>query len=311
MRRRFLSALAATAAPALLPALRAGPASSRGPDRLPLAFSTLACPGWAWKRILGEAERLGYAAIELRGLQGDLDLPARPEFSGTRLRESRDQLADAGLEAVALGASAEMHEPDPGQRAAHLDEGRRFIDLAHALRARYVRVFGDRFVPGEAHAATIDRIAAGLRVLGEHARGSGVLLLLESHGDFVRSPLLLEVLRAAAGPPEVALLWDAHHTFVSGMEAPGETLRALGRLVRHVHLKDSRPERHGVRYHLTGEGTVPVRETVRVLAAGGYDGLFCFEWEKTWHPEIAAPEIALPHYARVMGSYLAEAGVRT
>jgi hypothetical protein len=65
-----------------------------------------------------------------------------------------------------------------------------------------------------------------------------------------------------------------------------------------------------VRYVLTGEGTVPVRETVRVLAAGGYKGYYCFEWEKKWHPEIEPPEVAFPHYARVMSAYLAEAGVK-
>lgn len=302
MRRRFLRALAA-AAPAL--ASRARAAWAAGPSRLPLCFSTLGCPDWGWDRVLSEAERLGFAAIELRGLGGELDLTARPEFQGARLRESRDQLTGRGLEVAALGASAELHEPDPRRRAEHLDEGRRLVDLAHALRARHVRVFGDKLVPGEPRAATVERIAAGLRALGGHARGSGVSVLLESHGDFVRASGLLEILRAV-DLPQVALLWDAHHTFVAGHEAPAETFRAVGPFVRHVHLKDSR---QGTQYVLTGDGTVPVRETVRALAAGRYAGLFSFEWEKRWHPEIAPPEVAFPHYARVMREYLADAGV--
>jgi sugar phosphate isomerase/epimerase len=306
VRRRFLGGLAAAAAaPAL--ALRASAASGTAPARLPICFSTLGCPDWDWDRILREAERLGYAAVELRGLRGDLDLPARPEFRGARLHASRSQLTGRGLEVVALGASAELHDPDERKRAAHLDEGRRFVDLAEALRARYVRVFGDELVPGEARAATVERIARGLRALAAHARGSGVTILLESHGDFVRAPALLEVLRAV-DLPQVGLLWDAHHTFVAGHEPPADTFRALGPLVRHVHLKDSRG---GAEYVLTGEGTVPVRDTVRVLAAGGYAGVYSFEWEKTWHPEIAAPEVAFPHYARVMGGYLAHAGAET
>lgn len=302
-RRRFVGTLAAAAAAPLLRAsgLAAGPAR-----RLPLAFSTLGCPGWTWGRIVHEATRLGYAAIELRGLQGEMDLTVRPEFRGGRLQETRDQLAAAGLDVAALGASTELHEPDPLARASHLDEARRFVDLAHGLGARFVRVFGNRLVPGEPRAATIERIAVGLAALAGYTRGSGIEILLETHGDFVRSPDLLEVL-TAAGQPEAGLLWDAHHTFVAGGESPADTFRALGRHIRHVHLKDSRPGGGGVRYVLTGEGTVPVRETVRVLAAGGYGGLFSFEWEKAWHPEIADPEVALPHYARVMGGYLAEA----
>jgi predicted xylose isomerase-like sugar epimerase len=61
---------------------------------------------------------------------------------------------------------------------------------------------------------------------------------------------------------------------------------------------------------LLGAGDVPVKEQVRVLAAAGYQGFYCFEWEKTWHPEIEEPEVAFPHYAKTMAAYLAEAGVQ-
>jgi len=313
-RRRFLGSLAAAAAPALLPGSPVGASPLRagapGPARLPLAFSTLGCPGWEWKKVLDEAARLGYAAIELRGIEGDMDLPKRPELCGPRLKQSLDELSARGLLVSDLGCSAEMHEAEPARRTAQLDDARRFIDLAQAMGVRYVRVFGNKLLPGEPRSATIERIVAGLKGLGAHAQGSGVDVLLESHGDFVRSPDLLEILTAVR-MPGVALLWDAHHTCVAGKEAPADTYSSLGRFVRHTHLKDSRPVKDGeVRYVLTGEGTVPVKETVRVLAAAGYKGYYCFEWEKKWHPEIDDPEIAFPHYARTMAGYLAEAGVK-
>ena len=37
-----------------------------------------------------------------------------------------------------------MHEKEPAVRAQQLDEGRRFIDLAQAMGAKFVRVFGDK-----------------------------------------------------------------------------------------------------------------------------------------------------------------------
>ena len=64
------------------------------------------------------------------------------------------------------------------------------------------------------------------------------------------------------------------------------------------------------RYVLTGEGEVPVRETVRVLVEGGYKGYYCYEWEKKWHPELEEPEVAFPHYARTMTAYLSAAAAR-
>ena len=276
--------------------------------RLPIAFSTLGCPKWDWKTILQHASRLSYAAIELRGIQGEMDLTRRPEFSAARIKQSLRELQGLELRISDLGASARMHEFEPSKRALQLEEGKRFIDLAHRLLAPYVRVFGDKIVPEQPKQATVGRIIAGLRELGEYAKGSDVAVILESHGDFTDSPTLLEIMKGAE-MPTVGLLWDAHHTAVAGKENPAHTFREIGRYVRHTHLKDSKPEGDGVRYVLTGKGTVPVRETVRLLAAGGYRGYYCFEWEKAWHPEIDEPEVAIPHFAHVIREYLSEAGI--
>src|SRR2546425_11714563 len=56
--------------------------------------------------------------------------------------------------------------------------------------------------------------------------------------------------------PNVALLWDAHHTSVSGKEQPEDTVRQLGRYIRHTHLKDSVAAGNDRRYVLTGTGDV-------------------------------------------------------
>jgi sugar phosphate isomerase/epimerase len=293
-RRTFLAGVAA--APAIL---RAQPRT----PRLPISFSTLGCPKWPWRRILEQGSQMGYSAIELRGIEMQMDLPALPEFSGTRLAESIKDLDAAGLKISDLGASARMHESDPKVRAAQLDEGRRFVDLAHRLNAPYIRVFGDKIPAGEPKREVMARVVEGLRTLGEHAKGSGVGVLIESHGDFTDSPTLAEMLEAVA-MDNVALVWDAHHTFVAGKEQPAATFAALGRYVRHTHLKDSRPEGADVRYVLTGSGTVPVRETVRILSTAGYKGYYGFEWEKGWHPEIEEPEVSFPHFAKVMREYL-------
>jgi sugar phosphate isomerase/epimerase len=302
-RRRFLGSAAAHLAAGCARAVPAGsPGAPRG-TRLPLAFSTLGCPAWSWEQVLAFGAAHGYAAIELRGLQGSMDLPTRAEFAPARLALSRQQLADHGLRVACVSSSANLHELGAAPRAAALAEGRRHVDLAQALGAPYVRVFGDEFVRGVSRDAMIAHVAAGLRALGEHARGSGVTVLLESHGDFTDSPTLLAVMRQA-GSPAVALLWDAHHTFVSAREAPDETARQLMPYVRHTHLKDSRAAGADRRYVLTGEGDVPVRAQFDALARHGYRGLYTFEWEKRWHPEIEEPEVAIAHFARVARTYL-------
>jgi sugar phosphate isomerase/epimerase len=301
-RRLFLTTVSAgLAAPALL---RARPAT-----RFPIAFSTLGCPAWSWKTILEQADQLGYAAIEVRGVAGQMELTKVPEFAGTQLAQTRKDLAALGLVISDLGASARMHEKDAAARQAQFDEGRRFIDLAHALQVKYVRMFGDKVPEGEAREDVIRRVVEGFQQMAAHAASAGVTVLMESHGDFTTSKDLVAIERGVQSKA-FALLWDAHHTFVSGHEAPADTYAAIGRVVRHTHLKDSKAAGTGRRYVLTGEGEVPVKAQVEVLAKAGYTGFYGFEWEKMWHPEIEGPEIAFPHYARVMREYLTAAGVK-
>src|SRR5205809_4759744 len=125
---------------------------------------------------------------------------------------------------------------DSTKRAAQLAEARRFIDLAQALGAPYLRVFGNNYVKDVPRADMIAHIAGGLRELGDYGRPKGVTVLVESHGDFTDSPSLLEVLRQADSPA-VELLGEAEHTFGLGKEQPEDTVRQLGRYIRHTHLK--------------------------------------------------------------------------
>ena len=296
-RREFLETSAAILAAA------AWPGATGSSARLPIGFSTLGCPKWDWARILDFAAEHGYASIELRGIQDQMDLPQRPEFAPAQLAATKTQLAQHELVISDLGSSANMHEMDATKRAAALDEGKRFIDLAQSLSAPYVRVFGNQYVPGVARDEMLAHITRGLRELGDYAQGKGVTVLIESHGDFTDSPSLAALLERADSP-NVALLWDAHHTFVSGKEEPEETVGRLGKYIRHTHLKDSVPAGNDRRYVLTGTGNVPVRRQVEALLKIGYKGFYSFEWEKRWHPEIEEPEVAFAQYATVVTGYL-------
>jgi sugar phosphate isomerase/epimerase len=302
-RRSFLATLGAgLAAPAILRA------QGRA-KRYRIAFSTLGCPAWSWKTILETADRLGYGGIELRGVAGEMDLPKVPELQGTRLAGTKKDLAALGIVISDLGASAHMHEKEKAAREKQLDEGRRFIDLAQALGVPYVRMFGDRIPPDEPKEEVMKRVVEGFQQMAAYARPAGVTVIIESHGDFTHSGDLEEIL-TRVGSPQFALLWDAHHTFVAGKERPADTYAKLGKWIRHTHLKDSKPEGTDRRYVLLGSGEVPVKEQVTVLAKAGYQGYYCLEWEKKWHPEIEEPEVAFPQYAKAMGEYLAEAGVK-
>src|SRR3954468_21006637 len=209
-RREFLNAAAAGAAIVACPKFVAA-----APDRLPIGFSTLGCPAWEWLQILDYAVAHGFSAVELRGLQGNMDLPARPEFSAERLAQSKRDIASRGLRLACVSSSANLHDADAAKREQQLADARRFIDLASSVGAPYVRVFGNKIEgPRE---PVIERVAAGLRDLGVYAGPKNVTVIIESHGDFTDSATLKQILEKA-GSPHVGLLWDAHHTFAASHE---------------------------------------------------------------------------------------------
>lgn len=295
-RRDFLQRLAAVMA-ALPAVLRATG------DRWPIGFSTLGCPSWDWIKVLDFARQNGFSSVELRGLAGTMDLPSRPEFADSQVEQSKKEIAARGLRISCVSSSANMHDTG-AVHEKQLADARRFIDLASWLGAPYVRVFGNKLVGPQA--AAVEHIAGALRELGDYAGPKKVTVLLESHGDFTTSPVLEEILEKTASP-NVALLWDAHNTFVEGKEEPEVTVRQLGKYIRHTHLKDARLTNGQDNYVLTGRGDVPVKRQVELLAASGYTGCYSFEWEKVWHPEIAEPEIAISDFAKVITQYLAAA----
>src|SRR5690349_11536878 len=154
-------------------------------QHLPIGFSTLGCPAWDWTRILDFAQQNHFAAVELRGLQGTMDLPSRPEFSPERIEQSKKDVASRGLRISCLGSSSNMHDADPQKHAAQLADARKFIDLASALGVPYVRVFGNKLEGPRDE--IVARVAKPLHELGEYAGPKRVTVLIESHGDFTNS----------------------------------------------------------------------------------------------------------------------------
>ena len=305
-RREFLkTSSVAVAGAAMSPLLMAkNPAT-----RIPIAFSTLGCPAWDWKKILEFASQHGFSAVELRGLQGNMDLPSNAVFAPDRIAQSKNEVKAANLRIACVSSSANLYWEDPDKRAKDLADARRFIDLAATLGAPNVRVFGGKAPEDKAPApddATKKRVAQGLKELGDYAAPRKVTVILESHDHFTSSATLKDVFQQA-NSPHVGLLWDAHHTFATSNEEPEDTVKQLGRWIRHTHLKDSVGTGEDRKYVLTGRGTVPIERQIKALQGIGYKGFYCFEWEKVWHPELQDPEIAIADYAKVVGQCLGNA----
>lgn len=283
-------------------------AQSTPPTPLPIAFSTLGCPAWDFPKILDFAVQNGFAAVELRGLQGSMDLPSNPVFAPDRIQDTVKLIKASNVRIACVSSSTEVGEPDADKRTKGIADARRFIDLASSLNAPYVRVFGkssDSAKPVVPDAELKKRVSSGLHELGEYGATKNVTVLIESHDDFTSGAVLKEVL-TGADSKHVGLLWDAFHTYATSNESPEVTLKAVRPWVHHTHLKDAVGDGPDRKYVLTGRGNIPVRKQIELLRASGYEGFYCFEWEKVWHPELDDPEIAIADYARVVRGYFGD-----
>jgi sugar phosphate isomerase/epimerase len=269
-----------------------------------LSFSTLGCPDWSFGKITDFAVEHGYQGLELRGIQRQMDLTKCSEFNTAQNRKSTVKLMqDRGLNFVGLGSSSTLHFADAAERKKNLDEGRRFIDLAQEIGCSYVRVFPNNFPKDQERDATIGLISQGLLELAEHAEGSKVTVLMETHGDLVIADDLLTIMNAAQHQ-HTGLVWDIANMWTITKEPPAEVYKKLKKYIRHTHLKDAKLVAGKPEYTLFGQGEVPIFAAIDELIKDDYQGYYSFEWEKLWHPEIAEPEIALAHFPNAMRQYL-------
>jgi sugar phosphate isomerase/epimerase len=252
-----------------------------------LAFSTLGCPEWDLDQILNAATEYGYDAVELRGYRETLDLTQAEPFTTTHRASTRQRFADAGIAVCCVSSSGVVAD-------GNLDHVRTHAELAQALGAPVVRVFGGNLPIDVPRDEALARFADTLRAFGDAATAEGVAIVLETHDAFSTGAAVAELL-SLTQHPAVFALWDLHHPYRQG-EAPEATHSYLAASVRHVHLKDSKAGT----YTLLGEGDVPLFPMLTLLEKSGYAGPLSLEWEKRWHPDIAPPEVAFPQYAQAI-----------
>jgi sugar phosphate isomerase/epimerase len=268
-----------------------------------LSFSTLGCPKWTFPEIVNFAAGHGYKGIEIRGILGQLDLSKCNEFSSAQnISATLKLMEDNNLRFVNLGSSATLHFTAGAERQKNMDEGKRFIDLAKQLNCPYIRVFPNNFPKEQDKNATMDLIAKGLLELGDYAKGSDVAVLIETHGDLVKSEDIVKLMQMAEHK-HTGLVWDVVNMWSVTKESPADMYKKIKKYIRHTHIKDAKLVAGKIEYTLMGKGETPVFEAIDILSNAGYRGYYSFEWEKLWHPEIAEPEIALADFPMVMAQH--------
>ncbi|MHB9023385.1 MAG: sugar phosphate isomerase/epimerase family protein [Armatimonadota bacterium] len=274
-----------------------------------LSFATLSCPTWTLDQVIEASVRHGYDGIEFRGLLQEIDLAKTPEFSPEGIGATCAKLEQAGLQAACLSSSVHVVNSVKTEvdRRADIAHAKRYIEMAREVGAPTVRIFCGEAPVEMPRSSALDKAADSLREIGDFAAERDVTVVVETHDAFIRSELLMELIRLA-NHPAVQVLWDIHHPYRIAGESIAHTLHYLDGHIRHTHVKDSvlNSDGEGFTYVLLGDGDIPYLEALRGLKGLGYTGYLSLEWEKRWVPALAEPEVAIPQYAEQMHAWLAE-----
>ena len=218
---------------------------------------------WDLPKLIAEARRLGFAALELRAdarHAHGVELELSPE----QRREVRDRVEDGYLEIACIGTGNRFESPEPARRQEQIDRAKRFVELAADVGCRRVRVFGNDMPAGVRRDEVVRYVGASLRELGEHAEPLGVDVLLEMHGQFNYWGFARPAVETA-DHPRVGIVYNCDpRDLVAGSVAA--TWSRVADLVRHVHM-------HGF------DGAYPYPELFELMLADGYDGYLSSEVE--------------------------------
>ena len=138
-------------------------------------------------------------------------------------------------------------------------------------------------------------LADGLNKLGKIAKDKGMMLTFHHHmGTVVQDPDEVERMMANTDPEYVSLLFDTGHFTYCGAD-PLEMVKKYVNRIKHVHLKDIRPEvvkevkdndlsfLEGVRrgaFTVPGDGCIDFDPIFKVLEENGYEGYMLVEAEQ-------------------------------
>lgn len=153
-------------------------------------------------------------------------------------------------------------------------------------------IFGCKYIMNDEE---WDKVCTGLNKLGKIAKEYGITLTFHHHmGTVIQDPDEVERLMAGTDPEYVNLLFDSGHFTYCGAD-PLEMVQKYCSRIKHVHLKDVRPDvvekvkaeklsfLAGVRmgaFTVPGDGCIDFDPIFKVLEDAGYEGYMVVEAEQ-------------------------------
>ncbi|MEU6075996.1 sugar phosphate isomerase/epimerase family protein [Micromonospora sp. NPDC047074] len=244
---------------------------------MPLAFSTLGCPGMTLSSVVEIAADQGYDGVELRA---GPDEPVHTGLDGPQRQLVSRQLTAAGVAALSVASYVRVCDPDADDDGI-VSAGLAHARLAHDVGASYLRVFpGGQRAPGATDADDL-RGARRLAQIIAASAGLGVRVALETHDSHGRAADVRRIIDQP-GCAEAVVIWDVLHSWL-GAEDPAASFDLLADRLAYVQIKDV-VSRADLTPRPPATGALPLAEVAAAIRDRGSGGWLSWEYERAWHP---------------------------
>lgn len=223
---------------------------------------------WDLETLISVCETVGLEGVELRTTHKH---GVQPSLSPAEREKVRKRFEKTKVKLVGLGTVCEFHSPNSDELKRNIEEGKRFIELAHDIGAIGIKVRPNALPGGVPKERTIHQIGKAIKELGEYAKDFGVEVWLEVHGQGTSDLSVIRAIMEVALHPnndqssiKVGVCWNSNNTdIVDG--SVKSTFALVRNWIRHVHINELWREDY------------PWRELFKLLRDAGYEGYMMAE----------------------------------
>jgi sugar phosphate isomerase/epimerase len=216
-------------------------------------------------------DELGIRFIELRSAW-DVNVL---DLSDDQVSEVARILGEHGIGVSSIGSPiGKINIEDDFE--PHLVRMDRAVEVAQRLGAPFIRVFSFFLRPDQRPEDVRDEVIRRMTALAARAAAGGVVLLHENEKEiFGDVPSRVHDIVTSVDSPALRLAWDAANYVQCGVVPYPEGYALLRQFTDYIQIKDAVLATGEVVPAGEGDGKLP--DTIRALAADGFDGFFSME----------------------------------
>jgi sugar phosphate isomerase/epimerase len=186
-----------------------------------------------------------------------------------------------GVQIYSIAVRTELTRAEQKERDAEVDNIRRWVDVASALGAGHIRVFGGALRNGVSEEQAVPWVVECLQRGAEYAGSQGIILGLENHGGITaRAQRILEIIGKVQSP-WVGINLDTGNF----LKDPWRQMQMCLAHAVNVQVKSEMTHDDGTR------GPQDWDRVVKLVASSGYKGYLSLEYEAKEPAATAVPRL--------------------